>query len=38
MVTYSTRIAKAEAVRKQKLVAKGVYFGIGDDIADTIQL
>lgn len=26
MVTYSTRIAKAEAVRKQKLVAKGVYF------------
>lgn len=38
MVTYSTRIAKAEATRKQKLVAKGVYFGIGDDIADTIQL
>lgn len=38
MVTYSTRIAKAEAARKQKLVAKGVYFGIGDDIVDTIQL
>ncbi len=38
MVTYSTRIAKAEATRKQKLMAKGMYSGIGEDIADTIQL
>lgn len=38
MVTYSTRIAKAEAARKQKLVDKGVFQGISEDIADTIQL
>ncbi|AYG61767.1 HlyD family efflux transporter periplasmic adaptor subunit [Rhizobium jaguaris] len=38
MVTYSSRIAKAEAARKLKLMAKGIAAGTQDEVADTLRL
>ncbi|MFS8114230.1 HlyD family efflux transporter periplasmic adaptor subunit [Rhizobium jaguaris] len=38
MVTYSSRIAKAEAARKLKLMAKGIAAGTQDEVADTVRL
>ncbi|MDL2409843.1 HlyD family efflux transporter periplasmic adaptor subunit [Rhizobium calliandrae] len=38
MVTYSSRIAKAEAARKLKLMAQGIAAGSKDEIADTVRL
>ncbi|WP_246665448.1 HlyD family efflux transporter periplasmic adaptor subunit [Rhizobium tropici] len=38
MVTYSSRIAKAEAARKLKLMARGIAAGTQDEVADTVRL
>lgn len=38
MVTYSTRIAKSDAQRKLRLIARGVAAGNADEVSDTIHL
>ncbi|WP_246703615.1 MULTISPECIES: HlyD family efflux transporter periplasmic adaptor subunit [unclassified Rhizobium] len=38
MVTYSSRIAKAEAARKLRLMARGIAAGTQDEVADTVRL